>query len=200
MNAITTIIPAGTPATPQEEWLNRGRDIAHRKVALEWDMAEWVAEGVRDGHAKQLGFDFAALGKELGIAPAKLREASVAAGKFPPALRDPSLSVEHHAAIASLDIEDALPLLKMASVERLKPSDLREAVVQRRLDTGQNFSDDDMGSSLEAILYRDFNRMASYPEHQERAAKTLMFAIKHGKTIIDPDEACEDDEDYEDDA
>ena len=186
MNAITVIEAASL--APQDEWLSRGRDIAHRKVALEWDMAEWIAEGVRDGHAKQLGFDFAALGKELGIAPPRLKAACKAAQTFPPALRAADLSVEHHAAIASLPPEEALPLLRRASTEHLTVNDCREVVTQRRYETGARFDDEDIDSTFCTLLVRQWNR--STP-----AAKALFAELLRANQftgIIDEDRAHDD--------
>lgn len=181
MNAIT-IMPAQGIA-PQDEWFARGRDLAHRKVALEWDMAEWIAEGVRDGHAKQLGFDFAALGRELGIAPPRLKAACKAAQTFPPALRASDLSVEHHAAVATLPQNEALPLLRRASSEHLQVQDLREAVTRRRYETGQNFADEDIDSTLCTLIVRAWNRAT--PEAREMFMD-LARAVNLG--TIDEDE------------
>jgi hypothetical protein len=189
MNAIT-IIEAAPSATPQEDWINRGRDIAHRKVALDWDMAEWIAEGVRDGHAKQLGFNFADLGHELGIKTPHLKAACKVAQTFPPSLRHPDLSVEHHAAIVSLPKEEALPLLVRASREKLQAQDLREIVTQRRYDTLANFEDDDLDGTLATLAIRQWNRCT--PEARELAYERFEIAAKHGFTMIDEDEVDDD--------
>lgn len=187
MNEIT-IIPAGTiAATPQEEWLNRGRDIAHRKVALEWDMAEWVAEGVRDGHAKQLGFDFDTLGQELRISPAKLKEASAVVSRFPAALRNTSLSIEHHAALVSLPDEEALPLLKLASNRPMKPSHLRELAYQKRIETCQTFPDDDIAYTKAVRMVRQWND----GEEESWAIFVEWLRAKNFSGIIDIDEICD---------
>lgn len=184
MNAIVTI--EGAPvAAPQVEWLNRGRDIAHAKVDLEWRMAEWIAEGVREGHAKQLGFDFAGLGKELGIAPPRLKAACKAAQTFPPALRDATLSVEHHAALASLPRDQALPLLKRAAQEHLSVNDCREVVTQHRYETGQRFDDEDVDSTFHTLMARQWNR--STPAARELFVESLRAIGFQG--IINEDEA-----------
>lgn len=189
MNAITIIEAGAIAATPQEEWLNRGRDIAHRKVALEWDMAEWIAEGVRDGHAKQLGFDFAALGQELGIAPPRLKAACKAANAFPPSQRAAGVSVEHHAVAASLPKDEALPLLQRAAREHLPVNALREHVTQRRYATGENFPDDDTDSTLCTLIVRAWNRAT--PEARESAFEHFKLAASHGFAIVDEDEASD---------
>jgi hypothetical protein len=186
MNAIT-IIEAAPSATPQEDWLTRGRDIAHRKVALDWDMAEWIAEGVAEGHAKQLGFNFADLGHELGIKTPHLKAACKVAQAFPPSLRHPDLSVEHHAAIANLPKDEALPLLVRASKEKLEARDLREIVTQRRYETGANFADEDTDSTLCTLIIRAWNRAT--PDARELAFELIELAAAHEYTIIDEDEA-----------
>lgn len=185
MNAIT-VIEAGAIAAPQDEWLDRGRNIAHRKVALEWDMADWLAEGVSAGYAKQLGFDFAGLGAQLGIAPPRLKAACKAAQAFPPALRASDLSVEHHAAVASLPAGEALPLLRRASTEHLTVNDCREVVTQHRYATGARFDDEDTDSTLATQVIRAWNRAT--PEAREMAFAHFKIAAKNGFEIIDEDE------------
>lgn len=184
MNAIT-IIQAGTLA-PEDEWLARGQGIARDKVALDWRMADWIAEGVREGHAKQLGFDFAGLGQQLGIAPPRLKAAYNAAQKFPPALRAADLSVEVHAVVASLPQEEALPLLKRASDEHLSASDCRAVIAQRRYDTWERFDDEDTAFTLATLMARAFNRGAGCPESQRLFVEQLRAVNFQG--IIDEDE------------
>lgn len=180
MNAVA-VIEGDLAMTGQDEWLSRGLAIADRKVALEWDMADWIVEGQEAGYI-QGGFDF--LGQQLGIAPPRLKAACKAAKQFPPALRDSSVSVEHHAALASLPRDEALPLLQRAAREHLTVNDCREVVTQRRYETGQNFEDDDKDSTLCTLIVRAWNR--GTPEAR-RSFMDLAKAAKGG--IIDEDEA-----------
>lgn len=182
MNAITVIEAAPMPAG-QDEWLSRGRDLATQRLDVDWRLADWMSEGKHAGYINQAGFDF--LSENLGLAPKRLKDALKAAEKFPRSLRDASLSVEHHAAIASLPRDEALPLLKRASSEHLPVNALREYVTQRRYDTCQNFADEDTDSTLCTHIVRAWNRATpaareSFLELQEVASLG----------IIDEDEVC----------
>lgn len=188
MTAIAIIETALAPAP--DEWLSRGRDIAHRKVALEWDMADWIAEGVKAGYDKQLGFDFAALGQQLGIAPPRLKAAYKAAQQFPPALRAADLSVEIHAVAASLPPDEALPLLKRASAEHLTANDCRAVVQQRRYETGERFDDEDTDTTLATLVLRAWNRATV--EARGLAFERLSIAAGSGFGIIDEDEVTDE--------
>jgi hypothetical protein len=188
MSAVAVIEAPGHLA-PQDEWLNRGRQIAHRKVALEWDMADWIVEGQAAGYIQQ-GFDF--LGQQLGIAPPRLKAACKAAKEFPPALRDSSVSVEHHAAVASLPKDEALPLLRRAAREHLTVNDCREVVTQHRYQTGQNFEDDDQDSTLATLQIRAWNRAT--PAARRMAFEHFQIAAANGFSIIDEDEVADAEE------
>ena len=180
MNAITVIKP-DTLSPDQADWIGRGRDLAARRRDVDWAIADWMTEGKDAGYLTQSGFDF--LSENLGLAPKRLKDALKAAATFPPALRDTALSVEHHAAVASLPKEEALPLLKRASTEHLPVNELREAVNQYRYRTGQRFDDEDMDSTLCTHIVRAWNRAT--PEARRsfmELAETVNFQI------IDEDE------------
>lgn len=185
MNALTVIIAAPI-ATPQDAWLDKGRNLFTQRRDVDWQIAGWMVEGKQAGHLCQAKFDF--LSEQLGVAPKRLKDALKAAEAFPPALRDPTLSVEHHAAIASLPREEALPLLKRASVDHLPVNALREFVTQRRYETGQNYHDEDTDSTLCTLVLRAWNRAT--PEARELAFALIQTAAEDGYAVIDEDEVC----------
>jgi len=181
MNAITTI----EAAPPQTEWIERGKALASQRRDVDWALADWLAEGKTAGYLTQSGFDF--LSDNLGLAPKRIKDALKAAATFPPALRDPTLSVEHHAAVASLPQDEALPLLKRASTEHLPVNAIREAVTQYRYRTGAIFDDDDTDCTLCTLIVRAWNRAT--PE----ARKMFMqLATPAHNGIIDEDEVLRD--------
>ena len=171
----------------RDEWVQRGRELATRRREVDWDLADWMAEGKSAGHLTQITFDF--LAESLGLAPKRLKDAQKAAETFPPALRDRNLSIEHHAAVASLPRDEALPLLKRASQDHLPVNALREYVTQHRYATGQNFADDDMDSTLCTHILRAWNRAT--PEARRLAFDRIKAAARAGFTIIDEDEVCD---------
>lgn len=185
MNAIT-IIEAAPVTTTLDQWIDAGRSLVAKRLETDWALADWMAEGKTAGHLTQAKFDF--LQDNLGLAPKRLKDALKAATTFPPALRDSTLSVEHHAAVASLPKDEALPLLKRAAREHLSVNDCREVVTQRRYETGANFADEDTDSTLCTHIVRAWNRAT--PDAR-RSFLDLQRAAK--LAIIDEDEATHDD-------
>lgn len=181
MNAVA-IIEAAPPAA-QDQWLDKGRDLFTQRRDVDWQIAGWMVEGKQAGHLCQAKFDF--LSEQLGVAPKRLKDALKAAEAFPPALRDINLSVEHHAAIASLPREEALPLLRRASADHLPVNALREFVTQRRYETGQNYHDEDTDSTLATLIVRAWNRATP-------AARESFMELAEGARlgVIDEDEVC----------
>ncbi|MBH0112728.1 hypothetical protein I5E68_07155 [Novosphingobium sp. YJ-S2-02] len=185
MNAITTIEAA--PLAPLDDWVAKGRSLVAQRLDVDWKIADWMAEGKDAGHLSQAKFDF--LSDNLGLAPRRLKDALKAALHFPPALRDASLSVEHHAAVASLPKDEALPLLKRASSEHLQVQDLREAVTQRRYETGALFDDEDTDTTLCTLVVRAWNRAT--PDAREsfmQLARTVNFGIIDEDEVNDVEE------------
>ncbi len=171
--------------SPLDEWIDKGRAIVSRRVEADWLLCDWMAEGKDAGHLTQTKFEF--LQEKLGVAPKRLKDALKAAKAFPPSQRDASLSVEHHAVVASLPKDEALPLLKRASVEHLPVQAMREAVAQHRLHTGERFEDDDANTTLCTLIVRAWNRGTP------AARGMFMDLAKHAKlSVIDEDKACLD--------
>jgi hypothetical protein len=185
MNAIT-IIEAKPPAT-LDQWVAKGRALVEQRRDIDWRLADWMAEGKNAGHLSQAKFDF--LSENLGLAPKRLKDALKAATVFPPALRDSTLSVEHHAAVASLPKDEALPLLKRAAKEHLSVNECREVVTQHRYQTGQRFDDEDTDSTLCTLIVRAWNRATP-----EARASFMELARPAKLGIIDEDEAIHDEE------
>ena len=187
MNAITVIEAAPPPAT-LDAWVAKGRDLVSQRLDVDWKIADWMAEGKDAGHLSQAKFDF--LSENLGLAPKRLKDALKAATVFPPALRDSTLSVEHHAAVASLPKDEALPLLKRAAKEHLSVNECREVVTQHRYNTGQRFDDEDTDSTLCTHIVRAWNRAT--PEARESAFEHFRLAAGQGFKIVDEDEVSDD--------
>ena len=181
MNAIT-VIEAAPPS--QEAWIERGKTLVSQRLTVDWAIGDWMVEGKQAGHLSQTKFDF--LSENLGLAPKRLKDALKAATTFPPALRDASLSVEHHAAVANLPRDEALPLLKRAHDEHLPINELREAVTQHRYSTGTLFNDEDVDSTLCTLIVRAWNRASV---NARELFMELAECAEYG--IIDEDQVCE---------
>ena len=131
MNAVAVIEVAVTPA---EEWIDRGRTLAAKRRDVDWAIADWMAEGKAAGHLDQAGFDF--LADNLGIGPAKLKLIHKAAA-IPAHLRDTSLTVEHHAHVAELPVQEQIELLTEAKRQHWSDDDLRKQTITRKVETGR---------------------------------------------------------------
>lgn len=131
MNAVAVIEAAATPA---EEWIDRGRTLAAKRRDVDWAIADWMVEGKAAGHLDQAGFDF--LADNLGIGPAKLKLIHKAAA-IPAHLRDTSLTVEHHAHVAELPVQEQIELLTEAKRQHWSDDDLRKQTITRKVETGR---------------------------------------------------------------
>lgn len=189
MNAITIIQAVTAPAT-REQWLDGLKGLLEERRDVDWRIGDALIAGKTAGHLKQTGFDF--LSEELGLNRKRVNDAIKAAEVFPPALRVPALSLEHHAAVASLPRDEALPLLKRASIEHLSVNECREVVTQHRYNTGQRFDDEDTDSTLCTHIVRAWNR--GTPDARELAFTLLKSAAAQGFTIVDEDEATDAEE------
>lgn len=161
-------------------WIEEGRTLVSKRQEIDWALSDWMHTGKQAGYLEQTKFDF--LSEQLGISPKALKDASKAADRFPPALRDRTLSVEHHAIVASLPQDEGLALLKKASAEKLKPQDLREAVTQHRYTHGEMFEDDDVDSTLATHIIRAWNRATPAAREQ-----FMEVAVLVGYGILDED-------------
>jgi citrate synthase len=168
-----------------DAWLNEGRGLVARRTEADWRIAEWMARGKTAGQLKGQKID--GIGDRIGIAGKRLKDALRAVLAFPSAVRDMTLTVEHHAAVANLPSDEAATLLRRASAEQLQAKVLREAATQHRYATGKNFKDEDADSSLCTVVLRAWNRAT--PDAREMAFEQMKIAAANGLSIVDEDEA-----------
>jgi hypothetical protein len=129
-----TIIPPTAPAT-FNEWLARGRDLAHTRLTIDFALGDWLAQG-RDTFApEQIEMALGEIAADVEQARALKRVEKVARA-FPIGTRDTSLTFEHHAKVVDLPKQEALPLLKEAREEKLPASKLRIRAMLRKVDLG----------------------------------------------------------------
>lgn len=153
MNAVTVIEAGQVTAAGFEEWLNRLRLLFDERGRVHWNIADHLKEGQEGGYLTQIGFDY--LSGELGVAPKPLKDALKAAQTFPPALRDPTLSVEHHAAAAAApDRQMRLEFLSRAKREHWTPEQTRHEAVKVKPHEARQIEE----SPLESFL-RHWNRL-----------------------------------------
>ena len=153
MTALATIEPiaepiTGTPADalalnlPPDlaypDWVATGRSLATRKVQTEWMIADWLTFG-RTNFAEQIELELGTLGMDNR----DVKRIEKTAQAFPPALRDPTLSFDHHAHVADLPQQEALPLLKQAKSERWTARKTRVAAMLAKVDNGLSLPRED---------------------------------------------------------
>jgi hypothetical protein len=123
------------PPTTFDTWLSQGRDLARTRLEIDWMLGDWLAQG-RDHFApEQIELALGEIAADVEQARALKRVEKVARA-FPPAVRDASLTFEHHAKVVDLPRQEALPLLKEAREEKLPASKLRIRAMLRKVDLG----------------------------------------------------------------
>lgn len=110
-------IPADTEYS---QWLWMGRKLVTQKNHIDWMIADWVTFG-RERFPEQV---------ELALADVvdddrHLKRLERTARTFPPHLRHAGLSFDHHAHVASLPVQEALPLLREAGERKLSARGFR---------------------------------------------------------------------------
>lgn len=131
------------------QWVEAGRKLASSKRDIDWSIGDWISYG-REHFPEQLQTAIPGLlDDERQI---KRIEKTVKA--FPPALRDPSLTFDHHAHLADLPTQEALPLLQLAKTDKLNARSLRLVVMDHKVDTGRILcrEDDPEYDALRALV------------------------------------------------
>lgn len=129
------LITANTAFAGLQDWLDQGRSLATQRRDVDWRLADWMIVGRELGFLDQANFDF--LSDNLGIAPKRLKSITKAAEIFPAALRDSSLTIDHHLCVADLPRDEQLGLLRQASKERWSDDDLRKQVISHNVHSGR---------------------------------------------------------------
>lgn len=179
MTAALMIIEHETnlPAQPFDAWLEQGRSLMDRRRNLDWDIGDWLTYG-RANFPEQIQDALPNLFDDDKAI--KRIEKTVKA--FPPHLRDRTLSFEHHAQVADLDRQYALPLLKRAHDDHLSVRQIRGLAIEAKMDTGVLLPrEDDPDEDEMMALIRAWN-CATPPVRQDFAE---YVRESHGG-LIDP--------------
>jgi hypothetical protein len=109
-----------------DAWIETGRALVNQKRQLDWQFADWLSTGQREGYAEQVGFDF--LADQLGIAPKRIKQFAATAQTFQPHTRHAELTIEHHIQVSELDKDQSAQALKLAAEKKLSPDQLANEV------------------------------------------------------------------------
>lgn len=163
--------------TTYEQWLSTGQTLASAKNHLDFMVGDWIAHG-RKHFPEQIQLAL----EGLGIDQRQLKRIEKTVEAFPPHLRDKKLSFDHHAHVADLPTEEALPLLKEARKDHIPASQLRIRAMLRKVATGRILPrDEDADDDALTALCRAWNR-ASKTVRQEFAD----MVAESDLGIIDP--------------
>ena len=182
----TELSPAPTPETSSDfdRWLAEGRRLAGIRLTLDFQIGDWLAKG-RDHFAPEqieLALGEIALDAEHARA---LKRVERVAKAFPPSQRHPGLSFEHHAQLADLPKQEALPLLQRAGKEKMPARKVRLEAMMRKIDLGLVLprEDDPECDQLTAIC-RAWNRASKTV--REEFLEMAEEAGEDGFRIIEP--------------
>lgn len=179
---LTIIEPQQSPAVCLDDWVAEGRRLASIRLEIDWRLGDWLAQG-RDHFApEQIEMALGEIAADVEQARA-LRRVEKVARAFPPAVRDTALTFEHHAKVADLPREEALPLLIEARKEKLPASKLRVRAMLRKVDLGLVLPrEDDEEDDLWLAAVRAVNRLPS--KQHRRDLYELMEDADFG--VIEP--------------
>lgn len=135
------------------DWLDVGRNLASQKRHIDWLIGDWITFG-RQRFPEQIEMAIEQFGDRKQV---KRIEKTVEA--FPPHLRCSGLSFEHHAHVADMPAQEALPLLKRAEAENIDARHFRIEAMLRKVETGQIYPrDEDHEDDMLLAMVRAWNR------------------------------------------
>jgi hypothetical protein len=153
---------ATAPATgaPSEFdlWLAEGRRLAGVRLTIDFEIGDWLAKGRERFFPEQIEMALGEIAADAEQAR-QLRKVERVARAFPPSQRHKGLSFEHHAQLADLPKQEALPLLQRAGKEKLGAKQVRIEAMMRKVDLGLVLPrEDDPEDDAMLALCRAWNR------------------------------------------
>lgn len=127
--------PVPSVSTSFEEWRIRGRSLARTRLTIDWMLGDWLTTGREHFAPEQIEMVLGEIATDAEQAK-RLRQIERVAKAFPPAIRNTALTFEHHAKVADLPVQEALPLLKRAGEEKLTAKAIGTAAMLRKVDLG----------------------------------------------------------------
>ncbi|MDF0543352.1 hypothetical protein PX699_13420 [Sphingobium sp. H39-3-25] len=153
---MTDLAPTVALALPETasivELIETGRTLARYQRHIDF-MAGDLVNHVRVHHQGELDMflEQIDMDKRYATSCASLSQ------RFPPQVRHPALSSDHHRAVAILPKDDQMAMLKSAGDGHWDIAKMREAVTQRRYETGQLFEEDDIDAAALTAIVRAWN-------------------------------------------
>lgn len=170
--------------TPFEAWVAVGSDLMAKKRAIDWRVADWLADGHERFHDEP---QFQLFHEALAIEGKDARAAIRTATAFPPSQRAADVPFEVHRYLAALPDDQRLDTLQRARRERWGTSTARAAVTEYRHQHDLLPEPDPERQGVEII--RAWNRCQ--PEGREYAWELIAVAARAGFGMIDQDEVAD---------
>lgn len=156
----TEQITAPTPETSSkfEQWLAEGRRLAGVRLTIDFEIGDWLAKGRELFQPEQIELALGEIAADAEHARA-LRRVEKVARAFPPSQRHKGLSFEHHAQLADLPKQEALPLLQKAAKTKMGAKQIRVEAMLKKVDLGLVLPrEDDPEDDAMLALCRAWNR------------------------------------------
>ena len=118
------------------EWGELGRTLISLAKKTGFMLGDWINYG-----SKAYGTKYKEALEFTGLAPKTLRNYASVARRVHPTLREPSLGIEHHAAVAGLESQVQKYWLEMAKEHNLTVPRLRKSIQAGRLVTEEEMED-----------------------------------------------------------
>lgn len=159
---VTTTTLALPDDTPYPHWLSVGRSLASQKRNIDWLIGDWIAFG-RTHFPEQIELALA----DLADDPNRIKRIERTTATFPPHLRQPSLTFDHHAHVADMPVQEALPLLQHAAQEKMTARALRIEAMLRKVEIGQILPrEDDAEDECLLAMVRAWNRATRHAREE----------------------------------
>jgi hypothetical protein len=151
---------ARTTSAPSDfdAWLAEGRRLAGIRLNIDFEIGDWLAKGREHFAPEQIELALGEIAQDAEQAR-QLRRVERVARAFPPSQRHAGLSFEHHAQLADLPKQEALPLLQRAGKEKMGAKQVRVEAMLRKVDLGIVLPrEDDPEDDAMLALCRAWNR------------------------------------------
>lgn len=159
MTALALIEPGTAIAAASfDDWRALGRSLAHTRITIDFALGDWLNQGREQFAPEQIEMVLGEIASDAEQAR-QMRRVEKVAKAFPPAIRNTALTFEHHAHLADLPVQEALPLLKEAGDAKMSAKALRTAAMLRKVDLGLVLPrEDDPEDDAMLALCRAWNR------------------------------------------
>lgn len=146
-----------------EQWLEKGRELYARRKSLEWECADWLADGQAQ-YPEQMALVLPMLAQDP-IEQKKLTRAARVAATIPASNRNTALTFDHHLHVADLPVAERLELLAEAATCNMSARALRIVAMERRRTLGIGtmlIEDPDWDYQFLQAISRAWNRAPSH--------------------------------------